>query len=66
MGTTRTPEQVADEMCSEMRCRFGFQTPEIVRSWLAQCIAEVRHELAVDMMRASGPPHAVERTPKTP
>ncbi len=57
----RTAEQVAEEMCFEMRRRFGFRTPEIVHGWLVQCIMEARHELAVDMMRADGPSHAADR-----
>ena len=53
----RTAEQIADEMASEWRRRFGHKMSEIERIWLARCIMEARHELAVDMAKADGPCH---------
>lgn len=53
----RTAEQIADEMAMEMRRRFGFKANELVRGWLARCIMDARHELAIDMGRETGPPH---------
>ena len=57
-GRMRAAEQIAEEMASEMRRRFGIKATDIVKTWLARCIMEARHELAFDMHRVNGPPHS--------